>query len=72
MTLPRRAPGDSVYLLQYSNNRHAPNGPDPKPSNGGVPLHWAAARDNQIIVDMLLRKGDNPNARPTGGRSALQ
>lgn len=64
--------GDLVLVRQYITKRRAPNRPDPKITNGRVPLHWAAACDKPVIVNILLRNGANPNARSTVGRSALQ
>jgi hypothetical protein len=49
------------------------NGAAPNPTHAGVlsPLHVAAARGSDMIVEMLIRKGADLNATDQDGRTAL-
>lgn len=63
--------GASVFTRVW-NLTGSDDGHNPEFSCGATPLWWAAWRSQASIVDLLLRRGANPNSRTTAGRSPLQ
>src|SRR5215212_4933517 len=56
--------------VHADQGRGAASGPVPA-SDGTAPLHWAAYQQDVAVVERLLRKGADPNARNAYGVTPL-